>query len=150
MPELSGRLWALPDCSKGSKATPPRKVETVVMTKAKLSIVIPPVPTLTSISPTYDLINTAFTTTLTGTNFTSSSTVAINGVIVPSTFGSSTQLTISVPASDVGPRNCNFSVIIPSSAAEKGPDLRNSENRISFAADDLPNAPPYKGIMGEP
>jgi len=85
-------------------ATPP------LSNTVSLSIVNPPVPTLTSISPTYGPINTAFTATLTGTNFTSSSTVAINGVTVPSTFSSSTQLTVSVPASDVGPGNSNFTV----------------------------------------
>ena len=78
-----------------------------------LSIVNPPAPTLTSISPTFGPINTAFTATLTGANFTAGSTVAINGMTLPTTFGSSTQLTVFVPASNVGPGNSNFTVTTP-------------------------------------
>ena len=66
-----------------------------------LTIANPPAPTLTSLSSTLVPVNTATTLTLYGTNFTSAATVAINGVIVPSTYSYSSQITVTLPASAV-------------------------------------------------
>ncbi len=60
-----------------------------------------PAPTLTSLSPTSAVVGAASQTlTLTGTNFLASSTVTYNGVGHAATFVSSTQLTISLSATD--------------------------------------------------
>ena len=60
----------------------------------------PSAPTVTSISPaSVPLGSPAFTLTITGTGFISTSTVQVNGSAVPSTYVSTTQLTASVPAS---------------------------------------------------
>ena len=73
----------------------------------------PPVPTLTSVSPSFGPIKTAFTATLTGSSFTINSKVSVNGVAIPTTFVTSTQLTAAVPANEVGPGNNNFIVTTP-------------------------------------
>ncbi len=79
-----------------------------------VSIVNPPPPTLTSIYPSGGPINTAASITLEGTGFTASSTVAVNGVNVPSQYGSSTELTATLPASSVAlPGNENVTVTTP-------------------------------------
>jgi trimeric autotransporter adhesin len=64
-----------------------------------VAVVYPPVPILTSITPLAGPINQPSTITLTGAGFTSASTVAYNGVTIPSTFSSSVQLTATIPAS---------------------------------------------------
>jgi len=82
-----------------------------------VSITNPPTPTLTSIYPSAGPINTSATLTLTGTDFTENSTVAMNGSNIPATYVSSTQLTVTIPASsDALPGNLNFMVTTP------GPD----------------------------
>jgi uncharacterized repeat protein (TIGR03803 family) len=60
-------------------------------------------PTLTALTPPELPVNTAGpqTLTLTGTNFLSTSTVTYNGVGHTATFGSSTQLTISLSTTDL-------------------------------------------------
>ena len=73
-----------------------------------VSIINPPVPTLTSVSPSFGPIKTAFKATLTGSSFTINSKVSVNGVAIPTTFVTSTQLTAAVPANEVGPGNNNF------------------------------------------
>ncbi len=78
------------------------------------TIANPPAPTLTSISPAAGAINTTTTVTLYGTGFTSGSTVAYNGTVLSSTFGSSTSLTAVLPASSVTlPGNGSFTVTTP-------------------------------------
>jgi hypothetical protein len=79
-----------------------------------VTITNPPAPTLTSISPNAGPINTATAVTLYGTGFTTSSTVALNGVNIATTYVSSTELTVSIPASSLGlPGNVNFTVTTP-------------------------------------
>jgi hypothetical protein len=78
-----------------------------------VSIVYPPAPTLTSMYPTNGPIKTGFTATLTGTNFAANSAITINGVAVPTTFASTTQLTADVPATMIGPGNSIFAVTTP-------------------------------------
>ncbi|RSL17884.1 uncharacterized protein DUF11 [Edaphobacter aggregans] len=64
-----------------------------------VQIVDPPPPTLTSLSTTLAPVGKAVTITLNGTNFTPASTVALNGVNVPTTFSSYTsQITAAIPA----------------------------------------------------
>jgi polygalacturonase/sugar lactone lactonase YvrE len=61
-----------------------------------------PAPTLTMLSQTSATGGTAsFTLTVTGTNFVTTSAVQWNGVALATTFVSSTQLTATVPASDI-------------------------------------------------
>ncbi|HXN73218.1 MAG TPA: FG-GAP-like repeat-containing protein [Candidatus Acidoferrales bacterium] len=61
-----------------------------------------PVPTLTALQPSSATAGgAAFTLTLTGTNFISTSAVKWNGAALVTTFGSATQLTAAVPASDI-------------------------------------------------
>jgi hypothetical protein len=61
-----------------------------------------PQPALTSISPTSTTApGASFPLTLTGTNFIPSSSVKWNGSSLATTYGSATQLTASVPASDL-------------------------------------------------
>jgi trimeric autotransporter adhesin len=77
-------------------------------------IVNPPPPTLTSLYPSGSPINTATSLTLYGTGFISSSTVAVNGINVPSQFVGSTELTATIPASAVAvPGNVNVTVTTP-------------------------------------
>src|SRR5205823_997537 len=58
-----------------------------------------PVPTITSISPTSAAAGgPQFTLTVNGTNFVSASVVYWNGTALATTFGSSTQVTATVPA----------------------------------------------------
>lgn len=83
-----------------------------------VSIVNPPVPTLTSISPNAGPIGMAQTITLQGTGFTGATTVSFNGVQLPAVAStnavSATQLTVTLPASDVAvPGNGSFTVNTP-------------------------------------
>ena len=61
-----------------------------------------PVPTVSAISPSRTAINgPAFTLTVTGTGFTSTSSVRIDGAARSTTFVSATSLTAALPASDI-------------------------------------------------
>jgi hypothetical protein len=70
---------------------------------ASATIVAPnPVPTLTSLAPNSATAGgAAFTLTVNGTNFISSSTVQWNGSNRSTTFVSATQVTAAIPASDI-------------------------------------------------
>jgi trimeric autotransporter adhesin len=74
----------------------------------------PPTPTLTSLSPNSGPINTTTTVTLSGTGFTASSTAALNGTNIPTTYVNSNELTVAIPASSVTlPGNLGFTVTTP-------------------------------------
>jgi trimeric autotransporter adhesin len=89
-----------------------------------VSIVNPPPPTLTSINPSAVPINTSTTVTLSGSGFTSSSTVAFNGSVLPATYVNSAQLTVTVPASSVPlPSNNTFTVTTPAPGGGTSPPL---------------------------
>jgi len=61
-----------------------------------------PLPSLTSINPSSTYVGgSAFTLTVTGTNFVGSSTVRWNGSDRPTTYVSATQLTASISASEI-------------------------------------------------
>ncbi len=62
-------------------------------------VVLAPVPTIASISPTTGPSGTAVTVTVTGTGFTASSVAQLNGTAYPTTFGSATSVSFVVPAS---------------------------------------------------
>jgi len=86
-----------------------------------VSITNPPAPTLTAISPSGGPINTASAVTLTGTGFTANTTVAINGVTIPSTFVSSTGITANFPASALAlPGNQSVTVTTPAPGGGTG------------------------------
>ena len=83
-------------------------------TPFQVSITNPPVPALTSISPVAGPIGVPVQVTLTGTGFTSNSTVAFNGTNIAATVVSSTQMTVNVPGSALSlPGNLNFTVTTP-------------------------------------
>jgi len=90
---LAGSLLlalALAGCGGGGGGTPPPPPPSN------------PVPTLTSISPISATAGgAAFTLTVDGTNFISSSVVRWGGANRTTTFGSSTQLTAAIPASSI-------------------------------------------------
>jgi trimeric autotransporter adhesin len=71
-----------------------------------------PAPAVTSISPTKLTAGAGVTVvTITGTNFTSGSTVKVNGVSETTTYVSATQLTASVPASQLA-SGANLSIVV--------------------------------------
>jgi hypothetical protein len=79
-----------------------------------VSIISPPPPSVSSISPNTGPIYTATTLTINGTGFNSSSTVALNGTNIASTYVSPTQMTVNLPASSVRlPGNLQFTVTTP-------------------------------------
>jgi trimeric autotransporter adhesin len=79
-----------------------------------VTIVNPPPPTLTSLYPSSGPINTQETITLSGTGFSSGSTVALNGTTISSKYLNSSQLTVTVPASGLAvPGNVYFTVTTP-------------------------------------
>lgn len=85
-----------------------------ISNSATVTISNPPAPTLTSLNPAGGPINTAQAVTLTGTGFTSQTTVAVNGQKIPSTFVSSTQITATMPTSSVAtPGNASVTVTTP-------------------------------------
>ncbi|HWG18483.1 MAG TPA: IPT/TIG domain-containing protein [Acidobacteriaceae bacterium] len=86
-----------------------------VSNPVSVSINNPPAPTLATVSPGYGPINTGVKVTLTGANFTTNTTVKLNGSQVTSTFVSSSSLTVLLPASSVAqPGNYAFTVSTPS------------------------------------
>ena len=60
-----------------------------------------PVPAITSLSPSPATAGAGFTLTVNGSNFVSSSVVNVNGAARTTTFVSATQLTATIPATDV-------------------------------------------------
>jgi hypothetical protein len=79
-----------------------------------VSIVNPPVPTLTSLNPGSGPIDTAVSVFLLGTGFASNSTVAMNGINIASVFLGSTELEVSIPASSIAtPGTVNLTVTTP-------------------------------------
>ncbi len=66
-----------------------------------LPIVVPPVPSITSVSPAAITLNTAAPVTIHGVGFTSVSTVLFDGVILSTTLQDDGSLAATVPASAV-------------------------------------------------
>jgi hypothetical protein len=85
-----------------------------VSTAMKVTIVNPPAPTLTSISPTAGPLGTTTLVTLYGTNFASNTVVSYNGTALPTSFSNSTTLIATLPAASVPlPGNGSFTVTTP-------------------------------------
>ena len=73
-----------------------------------------PVPTISNLGPTHAPGSAAFTLTLNGTNFVAKSVINFNGKPEITTFISVTQISASIPASDVAtPGNVNVTVTNP-------------------------------------
>lgn len=93
--------------------TPPTAI--VPLSNAlSVSITDPPVPTLSAITPNFGPINAATAVTITGTGFTTGSTVAYNGSALSTTYKDSTSLSATLPASaNALPGNGSFTVSTP-------------------------------------
>ena len=79
-----------------------------------VTIANPPAPTLTSMYPNAGPIGTASQVTLQGTGFVPSTTVAVNGTVVTSTYSNSNSITATIPASSLAfPGNVNVTVTTP-------------------------------------
>lgn len=73
-----------------------------------------PAPTLTSLSPNSGLANTAATVALNGTGFTANSTALLNGSGIATSYQSSTELMVTIPASSIAtPGVVNLAVTTP-------------------------------------
>lgn len=90
--------WAINDAGQivGTGQT------TVGGTQVSHAFLLTPTPTVNSLAPASAVAHgSAFTLTVNGTHFYSSSVVQWNGVPLPTTFVSTTQLTAQVPADDI-------------------------------------------------
>lgn len=65
-----------------------------------ITIAPPPPPTLTGLSTSMVPTNTAVNLTVSGSNFTPTTSVLINGVAVPATFVATYQMSVTLPASE--------------------------------------------------
>jgi hypothetical protein len=92
-------------------------------------------PQLTSISPTTLLEGSAGqTVTLNGSNFTSASTVQVNGTSLQTNFVSSSKLTVSLPASLLAEDGALTFVVSDSGATSSGQTLAVTEGVASGSA----------------
>lgn len=79
-----------------------------------MNIVNPPAPTITQIYPSNGPVNTATNITIYGTWFNANSTVAVNGIKIPSLYVTSTEMTATIPASNLQlPGTANLTVTSP-------------------------------------
>jgi hypothetical protein len=79
-----------------------------------VTIANPPAPTLTSLYPNSGLANSAATVALYGTGFTANSTVLLNGASIATSYESSTELMVTIPASSIAtPGVVNLAVTTP-------------------------------------
>ena len=102
-----------------------------------INIVSPPVPTLTSLYPSGGPLNTVSAETLTGTGFTATTTLSLNGQTIPSTVVSSTQITATFPASALAiPGNQSVSVTTPAPGGGTSATLQYT-TFVSIANNDL-------------
>lgn len=91
-----------------STSTPPTSNALTV------KITEPPPPTITAISPASGPIKTAQILHITGSGFTASSTVALNGATIASTYVDPGDITVNLAASDVSlPGNLELTVTTP-------------------------------------
>jgi len=89
-------------------------------------VTVLPGPTLTSLSPSAATVGGAsFTLTVTGTGFTSASTVRWNGTDRPTTYVSATQLQAAIPASDIA-------AISTAQVTVNAPDAGGLSSPLSF------------------
>jgi trimeric autotransporter adhesin len=96
-----------------------------------------PVPTLSSVYPNAGPINTPAAVTLTGTGFVSTTSASVNGVTIPGTVTSSTEISSTIPASSLSlPGNLNIAVTTPSPGGGTSASLLFTAY-ISIAANDI-------------
>ena len=108
-----------------------------------------PQPTLTSLSPASAVVGAAAQTlTLTGTNFLASSTVTYNGVGHTATFVSSTQLTISLSATDQATAG-SYAVVVTNPAPGGGTSSAlNFAVTVNNPAPTLTSLSPASAVVG--
>lgn len=89
-----------------------------------------PAPALSVISPTSAIAgSSAFTLTVGGSNFVPGSVVQVNGAGRATTFGSATQLTATIPASDIAVAgNLSITIINPAPGGGTSPALTLTVN----------------------
>jgi hypothetical protein len=117
---FTGLTTTVPAADLTSAGTASITVETPGTTPStsnamSVTIANPPAPTLTGMSPNAGPIGTASQVTLQGTGFVPSTTVAVNGTVVASTYSNSGSITTTIPASSLTvPGNVNVTVTTPS------------------------------------
>ena len=99
------------------------------------------VPAISSLSPPHAPAGTAFTLTVNGVNFLSSSTASFNGKSEATTYVSATQLTLAIPASDVSSGGTD-AVIVTNPSPGGGPS-----SPANFTVDDFSLSGP-SGTVG--
>jgi uncharacterized protein (TIGR03437 family) len=99
-----------------------------------------PVPSITSLNPAAAIAGSgALTLTVTGTNFVNGAVVRWNGADRATTFGSATQLTAAIPASNlVNAGSANVAVFNPASTGGGG----GLSNALTFTINQPPNPVP--------
>jgi uncharacterized protein (TIGR03437 family) len=99
-----------------------------------------PVPALSSLNPATALAGGAsFTLTVNGSGFVNGATVRWNGANRTTTFGSATQLTAAIPASDIASAGtASLTVFNPANASGGG----GLSNELLFTINPLPNPVP--------
>ncbi|MGE5596059.1 MAG: beta strand repeat-containing protein [Hyphomicrobiales bacterium] len=118
-----------------------------------LTITVPgvsnPVPSVSSLSPNSAIAGGAgFTLTVNGSNFVASSVIQWNGADVPTTYVSPTQLTATIPASDITTAgSANVRVVSPSPGG-------GTSSQLPFAINNplptLTSVAPTSAIAGDP
>jgi hypothetical protein len=97
---------------------------------------IPPSATITNLAPSSAIVGSgSFTLTVTGSGIVSGATVDWNGAPLASTFDSATQITATVPASDI-------SAVIPVQVTVVNPGGANPSNALPFTINPKPIIPP--------
>lgn len=108
-----------------------------------------PVPTLTNISPTSKITGAAaFTLTVNGTLFRSSSVVRFNGSDRPTTFVSSTQLTAQISATDVS--SGGIFAITVFTPTPGGGTSNSSDLSVNNPLPTISNIAPSSALQGGP
>src|SRR6266576_2624042 len=116
---------------------------------ANFAVSPPGSPTLTSISPTALAVGTGpASLTVTGNNFVLNSVVQWNGSNRPTTYLSNTQLTVSIPASDLTmPMSVAVNVVTPSPG---GGNSNSVPVAVQYPAPAINSLSPTQVVLGGP
>jgi hypothetical protein len=141
-------LYTAPDLvpSSGSvTVTATSQADTTKSASATISLMCP-VPSLSSLAPTYVLVNSPETTlTVSGSGFTKASTVSFNSNSLSTTFVSGTQLTAVLPAADEGAEG-QFNLVVANPSPGGGTSSAMQFNVVGGALTvkiiDLPTGTP--------
>ncbi len=141
-------LYTAPDLVPSSNSvtvTATSQADTTKSASATVSLAYP-MPTLSSVSPTYVTVDSPATTlTLTGTGFTKASAVSFNSSALTTSYISSTQLTAMLPAADEGTEGqFNLAVANPSpgGGASSAMQLNVVGGALTVKIIDLPSGTP--------